>query len=574
MKSLFCATAAACMCIAYVPLHADAQSDDSTLYCIISPEGASYAAPAGVTVWTRFRMGTEEAVIVAAPLSMDDRFAPAGGRCIAVGEPGLGEELYLVAWREGLDLELLDRSASVLAQGGRTALVIAAEEAVEKFAAAGMRIRAILPPRRTMPARVQPVPDPGKRAGHADLIQEIMDRITVGNVSDMIGNLSGVNGVTIGGAPYTIQTRNSYQTDAIRKATQFAYEHFQALGLEAKYHEYVWHDNSWRNVYAVQTGTVNPDSAVIICGHLDDMPVGSIAPGADDNASGSTAVLLASSALKDYRFENTIVYVLFTGEEQGLIGSQSFANALTGTGRNVIGALNFDMISWNYNGENGAEVYCGTMAQSGIIADSMLTVMGEYSLPLYATKLTEDVNWSDQYSFWDAGYPAIVGIEAGSDYNPNYHEVTDTLEICDPTYSTNVMKAAVGTLARLGVPAGTAPGAQAEIALNGTSFAAGDFLSSRFVLNRSIARAFTAYAVIFLPDGSMVDAMTLGAVTPVASSVPGLAAGYTCPLLSIEVPAGAPPGSCEMVAAFFDPNGPITGRGGAFLQASAPFTIR
>lgn len=110
--------------------------------------------------------------------------------------------------------------------------------------------------------------------------------------------------------------------------------------------------------------------------------------------------------------------------------------------------------------------------------------------------------------------------------------------------------------------------------LNGASFAPGGALTAEFVLRRDIARPFAAYAVIILPDGSMLDATTLGAVKPIVSFMPALAAPFTYSLISRPIPPGAPPGRYEIVAAFFDPYIPVTGRGDAFLEVAAPFGIR
>ncbi|MEI6632397.1 MAG: M28 family metallopeptidase [Chlamydiota bacterium] len=588
MRALRAMAAGILLFISFISSFAGAQQEDYSLYCVVSPAGSSYAPPAGVEVWTRFLIEGEEAAVVAARRSLKGPLAPGGGRCIAIDDPEPGEELYVVWARRGLDFEFLDRNASLLLCGGSTALVRAPRASVGLLSSAGMELKALLPPPQAGSARVQPLPPPEKLSRRSDLVQEIIDRIMEGDITAMIGNLSGVNSVTIGGAPYTLQTRNSYQVIPIEKATRYGYEYFQAQGLTAAYHEYVWDGNSLRNVYAEQTGTVNPDNVVIVCAHVDDMPEGGTAPGADDNASGSTAVLLAASVLKGYRFENTIVYVLFTGEEQGLIGSHYFVQALAGMGKNVLGALNFDMIAYDGNADGWMEVYCGSMAESGAMADLLVETIGRYSLPLAPHKYTTGgAGWSDHSRFWDAGYPAIVGIEDnGADFNPYYHTINDTRAICNPGYATQCVKAAAGTLARVAVPSGEGPTpgptptpsptpeAQAGITLNGTSFAAGDSFTSRFILNRSIERLFTAYAVIILPDGSMLDAITLGPVTPVASSVHGLASPFTYPLLSTTVFPGAPTGAYEIVAAFFDPCRPITGRGDAFMEAAARFTIR
>jgi hypothetical protein len=133
-----------------------------------------------------------------------------------------------------------------------------------------------------------------------------------------------------------------------------------------------------------------------------------------------------------------------------------------------------------------------------------------------------------------------------------------------------------GTRSGIAAPSPT-PVPQAEIVLNGSSFRAGDRLAATFQLNESIQRPFTAFAVVILPGRAMLNALTLDTpLMPVATNVPGLTiAGepFTFPLINATVPAGAPPGGYEIVVAFFTPGVPITGRGDAFLEAGAPFTV-
>ena len=116
------------------------------------------------------------------------------------------------------------------------------------------------------------------------------------------------------------------------------------------------------------------------------------------------------------------------------------------------------------------------------------------------------------------------------------------------------------------------PVPQAEVVLNGTEFSAGQRFKAEFRLNRSVERLFTAYAVVVLPDKSMLNCLTLGPeIVPVASNGPRLDP-MTYPLMDLEVPAGIP-GSYEVMAGFFDPSQPITKPEDAFLLARSPFTI-
>ncbi len=116
---------------------------------------------------------------------------------------------------------------------------------------------------------------------------------------------------------------------------------------------------------------------------------------------------------------------------------------------------------------------------------------------------------------------------------------------------------------------------QAQIVLNGASFSPGDSLTATFKLNESIMWAFTAFAVIILPNGSMLNALTLDTpLTPVATNVPSLSVPFTFPLINTTISAGAPTGTYELLVAFFDPTRPITGRYDAFLVGSKTFSIQ
>jgi len=190
------------------------------------------------------------------------------------------------------------------------------------------------------------------------------------------------------------------------------------------------------------------------------MPVGSIAPGADDNGSGSVAVLHGASILRDYLFEKTIRYLLFTGEEQGLIGSHYYVQDCVAAGDNILGVLNFDMIGYDSDSDGAMEIYCGTIAASEVVGDLFIDTINVFDISLECTKYTTAPSWSDQYRFWEAGYPAIVGIESFQDFNPNYHTTNDMLSNCNFPYLTEFVKAAVGTIARLAGPANVSSGSK------------------------------------------------------------------------------------------------------------------
>ena len=119
------------------------------------------------------------------------------------------------------------------------------------------------------------------------------------------------------------------------------------------------------------------------------------------------------------------------------------------------------------------------------------------------------------------------------------------------------------------------PTPQASILLNGSSFKPKSLLTAIFKLDSSIQRSFTAYAVIIMPGGKMLNAGNLSsALGPVATNMPGLNAPFSSQFMSSKIPKKWQKGSYEVLVAFFDPLKPITARGDAFLQVSAKFTIQ
>src|SRR5437764_10203368 len=108
---------------------------------------------------------------------------------------------------------------------------------------------------------------------------------------------------------------------------------------------------------AIQRGTERPNDVVIITGHIDSrvsdpLNANAFEPGANDDGSGSAAVLEAARVLSKHKFPGTIVYSLDSGEEQGLYGAKVIAAYAKARGWNVIADLNNDIIG-NSCGSDG-----------------------------------------------------------------------------------------------------------------------------------------------------------------------------------------------------------------------------
>ena len=133
----------------------------------------------------------------------------------------------------------------------------------------------------------------------------------------------------------------SYQKDLIKK------------GDNAR----IVHDVWVVNVLAIQRGTKYPNRYIIMSGDIDSRvsdptDFTSDSPGANDNASGMAGTLEAARVLSGHTFDNSIIYVGLSGEEQGLYGGKGLAAHAKEKGWEIIGIFNNDMIG-NITGVDG-----------------------------------------------------------------------------------------------------------------------------------------------------------------------------------------------------------------------------
>jgi hypothetical protein len=275
-----------------------------------------------------------------------------------------------------------------------------------------------------------------------------------------VANLSGVQAVSIGGTDYTIHTRNTGSGTPIQKATQYAYESMTALpGLDAvSYNNWTLGGYSNRNVVGVLTGSTRPTEIVLLTAHIDDMPIGATAPGADDNASGSAALMVAANLLSQHTFERTIRFVFFTGEEQELYGSEAYATAARAAGENIVAVVNMDMLAWESDGDPTMRVHTrptSTGARDLEIANLFVDVVNTYGINISPIVTSYGMGDSDHGSFWDQGFAAVCIIEddgdqsSYGDFNPYYHTIRDTLDRLNMPYFTKIVAATVGSTAHL-----------------------------------------------------------------------------------------------------------------------------
>ena len=235
-------------------------------------------------------------------------------------------------------------------------------------------------------------------------------------------------------------------TPACEQAGKYIYNQFKAMGIEARYHNWSYGGESGSNIEGTLKGiNETSDEIYIICAHYDSV-TGS--PGADDDGSGTAAVLIAADLLSRNAVNHTVKFVAFSGEEQGLLGSHEYAREASQNGDNIVGVLNGDMIGFAITSYDGSHIKIYENS-----ASHWITVFTDNISEMYYEYMGLDIipsgssSGSDHYSFWQYGYDAIFYHEYN--FNDYYHSPEDTIEHMNISYATNCSRLMIATLAEL-----------------------------------------------------------------------------------------------------------------------------
>lgn len=273
--------------------------------------------------------------------------------------------------------------------------------------------------------------------GYSPKIDSLINLITNQSVSLLDRQLSGDTTCIIGGSPYTIASRH-YNSVHNPKAAQFIFETLQSFGYATRYQN---NNSTCINVLAVKTGTKYPNQYFVVGAHYDDMPSGTTAPGADDNASGTVGVLEVARILKDYPTEYSIIFGLWDEEERGLYGSKGFVDSAYNRGDSIVCNLNFDMIA--YDGNNDSKNWVVTNTPSEGLANDYIAAMNTYVPTLVPIKKIDLTANSDHASFWTRNYKAFLNIEDENDFTPYYHTTNDKFSTLNITFFRNLVRSAL-----------------------------------------------------------------------------------------------------------------------------------
>ena len=366
----------------------------------------------------------------------------------------------------------LSKYGRILYSAGSVFLVESPAAAAEMLPGVGFDIaRVFLRPVRT--SRTVELLVPHRAPAQADsLIQAMVDAVSVAEIDATVQRLQD------------FVTRTA-RHDSCQAAANWIFAQFQSFGLDSVYFQNFDPMNK-DNVVAVRLGVTQPQRYVIIGGHYDSVSNEAyIAPGADDNASGTACVLECARIMSSYTFDKTIVFIAFGAEEQGLQGSEFYASQAAANGDDIFAMVNVDMIGYLEGGDildldivknvSSTWIRDRAMAVAAVYVPGLPVVDGNYLLG----------SGSDQQSFWDHGFDAISLYEDTDQYSPWIHTIADTIGLSynSPLLAENSTRVAVALMADL---AGT----------RGFPIAVGDALPALLSLDQNVPNPFNPRTMI------------------------------------------------------------------------------
>ena len=284
-------------------------------------------------------------------------------------------------------------------------------------------------------------------------VTAIINSVSIDSLYENLNYLSGEKSVTIPSGTQFILSR-AYTSSGNLAAEEYLQLRLKKYGLKTSLQTF---DAGGGNVIGIQSGIRKPNQKIIICAHFDSRPYTGSAPGADDNGSGTSAVLEAARILSKFQTDYTIVYALWDNEEPGLNGSSFYAQQASSNNDSIVAVINMDMIAWDSNNDNLAEIHTRDVQNSNQIAGKMANINSNYGLGLNLAIINPGISASDHASFWNKNYSAVLLIENYSnvngmhDFNSYYHSSLDNIQHINKTFFEKCAKLSIATLASYAV---------------------------------------------------------------------------------------------------------------------------
>ncbi len=262
-----------------------------------------------------------------------------------------------------------------------------------------------------------------------------------------------------------IGRRNFQHYEGMERSVEFICGEFRKAGYEPRMQEYMAEhgalsefrgapsedNNIYKNVVAEKKGAEKPDEIIVVGAHYDSVPFVEC-PAANDNASGVAAVLALSRRFANIKPRRTIRFVAFANEEPPYfwtksMGSYVYAKSCREKDENIVGMMTPETIgyysdeegsqeyppplSWIYPSKGNFIAFVGNTGSASFVKDCVGAFRESAKFPSEGAALPAflpGVGWSDHWSFWKHGYPALMITDTAPFRYQHYHTAQDTLD--------------------------------------------------------------------------------------------------------------------------------------------------
>lgn len=244
-----------------------------------------------------------------------------------------------------------------------------------------------------------------------------------------------------------IGERNYVYYENLNLSCDFLEKTFEEAGYKVRRHPYTAKNVTFFNLDVEILGKEIPDEIVIVGAHYDSI-VGSV--GANDNSTGAASILAMARDFSGRRFPRTIRFVQFVNEEPPFfmsneMGSQIYARQCRMNGEKIVAMLSLETIGY-YTDEKNSQSYpfplnlfypstgnfigfVGNVSSASLVKRVTAIFRSNTKFPSEGTAspgVIPGIGWSDHWSFWEEGYPAVMITDTAPFRYPYYHTPYDT----------------------------------------------------------------------------------------------------------------------------------------------------
>ena len=267
-----------------------------------------------------------------------------------------------------------------------------------------------------------------------------------------------------------IGQRNYLDLKGLGVAVNFIKSSFANMGYEVKEQPYTIDNQTYYNLEIEIPGTNRADEIVIIGGHYDSVD---FSPAANDNGTGAAAILELARLFAGKKPERTLRFVEFTNEEPPFfwtenMGSWVYAKRCRQRQENIVAMLSLETMGY-FSDEKGSQKYpallsllypsqgdfigfIGNIGSKKLVRNVIASFRRHTQFPSEGAALPSNipgVGWSDQWSFWQEGYPGVMVTDTAIFRYPYYHTQEDTADKIDYDRLTRVVTGLERVIAEL-----------------------------------------------------------------------------------------------------------------------------